>query len=252
MDGWYRSDAEDAAILAEPLPPPPVFTPDMDAVAVQAAALVRKAPLPLRGTHGWHSQIQKLLDADEVRAAKQRADPYPSSWNAPIFDTSFEMRRFRILNALFVCLTRCGMTAHMGGKEGRDLSITVGTTNVSFTLESTAAAKLLERERQGYAFIARGPKAKMRLTIGQRWSGEKPGPSWEDQAGAPLERRLREIAAAIVVAGEQAVREGALHAHAWRVKRKAELEEAERKRKAEEERDQQGHHSWWPLRLVIY
>jgi hypothetical protein len=46
----------------------------MDVVAAQAAALVRKAPLPLRGSHGWHSQIQKLLDADEVRAAKQRAD----------------------------------------------------------------------------------------------------------------------------------------------------------------------------------
>lgn len=71
---WYRSDSEDAAIMAEPLPPPPVFAPDMDVVAAQAAALVRKAPLPLRGSHGWHSQIQKLLDADEVRAVKQRAD----------------------------------------------------------------------------------------------------------------------------------------------------------------------------------
>ncbi len=32
------------------------------------------------------------------------------------------------------------------------------------------------------------------------------------------------------------MRDGALSAHSWRIKRKAELEEAERKRKAEEER----------------
>ena len=47
---------------------PPAFAPDMDAVTEQAASLVRRSPLPLRGDHGWHSQIQKLLDADEVRA----------------------------------------------------------------------------------------------------------------------------------------------------------------------------------------
>ncbi|HUR35948.1 MAG TPA: hypothetical protein VM032_19230 [Vicinamibacterales bacterium] len=233
---WYRSDSEDADILSTPIPPAPVFTPDMDAVRVQAASLLAKAPLPLRDTYGWHAQIQKLLNADEERAKKQRADPYPSSWNAPLFDGPFEMRRLRILNALFVCLTRCGMAPHVGDKYGRDLSVTVGTTHVPLVLDSTAAAKQIERERQGYGFMARGPKDRMRLGIAHRWSGEKLGPSWEDEQGKPLERRLREIAAAIVVFAEQAVRDGALSAHAWRIKRKAELEEAERKRRAEEER----------------
>ncbi len=233
---WYRSESEDAAIMAEPIPPAPVFTPDMETVRKQAASLVAKAPLPLRDTHGWHSQIQKLLNADEERARKQRADPYPSSWNAPLFDGPFEVRRLRILNALFVCLTRCGMSPHVGDKHGRDLSVTVGTTNVPLVLDSMTAAKQIERERQGYVFMARGPKDRMRLSIAHRWSGEKLGTSWEDEQGKPLERRLREIAAEIIVFGEQAVRDGALHAHQWRIKRKADLEEAERKRKAEEER----------------
>lgn len=233
---WYRSDSEDADILASPTPPAPVFTPDMDAVRTQAAVLVAKAPLPLRDTHGWHSQIQKLLSADEERARKQRADLYPSSWNAPIFDGPFEARRLRILNALFICLTRCGMAPHVGDKYGRDLSITVRTTHVPLVLDSTTATKQIERERQGYGFMARGPKDRMRLAITHRWSSEKLGPSWEDEQGKPLERRLREVAAAIVVFAEQTVRDGALSAHAWRIERKAELEEAERKRKAEEER----------------
>ncbi len=233
---WYRSQSEDAEILATPIPPAPVFAPDLDTVRTQATALVAKAPLPLRGSHGWHSQIQKLLNADEERARKQRADPYPSSWNAPIFETPFEIRRLRILNALFICLTRCGMWAHISDKHGRVLSITVGATNVPLGLDSTAAAKQIERERQGYGFIARGPKDKMRLNIGHHWSGKKPGPSWEDQTGVPLERRLRDVAAAIVVFAEEAVRDGAMSAHAWRIERKAELEDAARKRRDEEER----------------
>ena len=106
----YSNASEDAEILSAPIPPPPVFEPDMTTVQAQAAALVAKAPLPLRDSYGWHSQIQKLLNADDVREQKQRASPYPSSWDAPIFRSAFEKRRLRILNALFTCLMRCGMT----------------------------------------------------------------------------------------------------------------------------------------------
>ena len=80
----------------------------------------------------------------------------------------------------------------------------------------------------------------MRLSISNWWSSEKLGPSWEDETGAPLERRLREIAAAIIACGEQFVRDHAAYVHAWRIERKAELEEAERKRKAEEGAPQAG------------
>jgi hypothetical protein len=83
------------------------------ATAQLPSALVAKAPLPLRDSSGWHSQIQTLLDADDVREQKQRASAYPSSWEAPIFRSVFEKRRLRILNALFTCLTRSGMTARV-------------------------------------------------------------------------------------------------------------------------------------------
>jgi hypothetical protein len=237
----YGRGSDDADILNSPIPPPPVFSPEMSIVETQAAALVRKAPLPLREDYGWHSQIQKLINADAERARKQAASPYPSSWDAPIFGGTFERRRLKILNALFTCLTRSGMKPQLRGKEGRELSVTVGGTNVSFALDSINATKQLERERQGYGFMARGDKDKMRLTVSRWWKSEALLPSWQDEPRAPLERRLREIAAALIVFAEQTLRDAALSSHTYRIQRKAELEEARRKREAEEERRRREH-----------
>lgn len=80
---WNDDRESDADILNSPIPPTPFFTPDMDDVRAQAAAIVRKAPLPLGDNHGWHSQVAKCLTADEERARKQIESPYRSSWNDP-------------------------------------------------------------------------------------------------------------------------------------------------------------------------
>jgi hypothetical protein len=71
-----------------------------------------------------------------VREQKQRASAYPSSWDTPIFRSAFEERRLRILNALFTCLTRCGMTPRVSDKEGRELSVIVGDAHVPLVLDS--------------------------------------------------------------------------------------------------------------------
>ncbi|MCC7042819.1 MAG: hypothetical protein IT183_03090 [Acidobacteria bacterium] len=233
---WYYERESDDDILSTPVPPPPVFTPDMEAVRAQVQKLVRKAPLPLRDSHGWHSQVAKLLSADEERIKKQKASPWPSSWDGPLFNTPFETRRLRVLNALFICLTRCGMKGHISGKEGRDLSVTVGDVNMSFTLDSTAAAKLLERERQGYGFTARGDKDRLRLTLGSRWSTEPGARSWEDAKGDCIERHLREIAVEVIVSAEQRVRDGAAGQREWLIERQAEIVEKRRQQAIEEER----------------
>lgn len=239
QSAWPQPDEFDADIMKAPIPPRPVFEPDMDAVRAQVAALVQRAPLPLRDSHGWHSQVAKLLAADEARLRKQQESPYPMSWDGPVFNTAFEQRRLRILNALFICVTRCGMHPQAGGKHGRDLSITVGDTAVPFQLDAVGAEKHIERERQGYGFQARGDKDMMRLWIAPWWSERLPDGSWADKPGQRLEQQLREIAAAIIVLGEQRLRDNAASAHQRRIQRKAELIEAERKRKAEEERRRQ-------------
>jgi hypothetical protein len=61
------------------------------------------------------------------------------------------------------------------------------------------------------------------------------------RASRAARRRLREIAAALIVFAEQTLRDAALSSHAYRIQRKAELEEACRKREAEEERRRREH-----------
>lgn len=233
---WPHERESDDDIMNAVVPPPPVFASDMDTVRAQVTGLVRKAPLPLRDTHGWHSQVAKLLGADEERIKKQKASGWPSTWDGPIFNTPFESRRLRVLNALFICLTRCGMKPHLTGKQGRELAVVVGDVGVHFTLESTAAAKHLERERQGYSFTARGDKDRLRLSLSSHWSTEPGARSWEDAKGDRLERHLREIAVEMIVSAEQRVRDGAAGRREWLIKRKAEIEEERRQQAIEEER----------------
>ena len=233
---WGNNRESDSDILNSPIPPAPLFTPDMDDVRAQATAIVRKAPLPRGDSHGWHSQVAKCLEADYARAKKQKESSYPFSWDDPIFTSKFEKRRLRVLNALFICLTRCGMQPHLSGKYAREVSVTVGTTNVPLLVDGVAAAGQAERERHGDPFKARNDTDKMQLSLRRGWSGAAVCQSWQDEPAQPLERQLREIAAAIIVCGEQMLRDAVMGAHAWRIERKAELEANERRRKTEEER----------------
>lgn len=54
---WQNANEQNEALLREPIPPAPVFAPDTEAVRAQAAALVRKVPLPLNDSYGWSHQI---------------------------------------------------------------------------------------------------------------------------------------------------------------------------------------------------
>jgi hypothetical protein len=58
---------------------------------------------------------------------------------------------------------------------------------------------------------------------------------WDDDAAGKLESKLTEIAIEIVVTAELQYREGRVRNYEWRIKQKAQLEEAARKRKLEEE-----------------
>ncbi len=100
--GRYDPEAE----LREPLPEPPVFEEDLESVRQRVARTVGKvvrsrdlaAPVPA---------IRRLLAADAQRAEKFRQDPWP--WHAPYFQSRFEQRRLRLLDALAKALSRQGV-----------------------------------------------------------------------------------------------------------------------------------------------
>jgi hypothetical protein len=60
--------------------------------------------------------------------------------------------------------------------------------------------------------------------------------TWQDDDAQKLETRMTDIAVQLILTAEIKYREHALHYYQWRIKRKAELEEEERKRKLEAER----------------
>ena len=119
---------------------------------------------------------------------------------ADLSRAAFEKRRLRISQRavhLFDAM-RNDSRSCQGGR-GRELSVTRREIpTCSLVLDSIAAAKQLERERQGYGFTGARRQGRMRLSslelvVEQRSAG----PPWEDETRAPLKRRLREIAAAM-------------------------------------------------------
>jgi len=232
---WSGDYISDEALLEIPVPPEPIFEVSIDEIRQRVAASVAKAPLPKKMTKP-HRLIAKILDGDEIRRQKYLASPYRSSWDAPIFDSAFEKRRLKILNALFICLEHCGVRASIRGKEARDITITVGDHHLSPTLDSTKATKLLERERSGYSFTARGSDDPMRFRLPDWRIPEKDQTTWEDQETLKLEDQLASVATELIVAGEMAYRKGEIRHREWIIERKAALIEKERQRLIEEDR----------------
>ena len=155
------------------------------------------------------------------------------SWDAPRFDGPLERRRLRILNTLFFAV------GGMNGKpsiSGRDL----GNLHVTFFQQHVGIR--LDRIKQ----VRRGSSAakpnvsddnKLSFSILESCYGSgKERLSWQDDDSGKIEARIAEIARELVLTAEVQYRQSALRHYQWRVERKAELEEEERKRKVEAER----------------
>jgi len=85
----------DPVDLSTPDPPVPRF----DETLEDLGARLRKQISTVRRTRDLesvHTRIQKLLDADE-QLRKRQAESQYQTFDAPVFDTSFEKRRLRLL-----------------------------------------------------------------------------------------------------------------------------------------------------------
>ena len=100
-DRWnWRPDPVD---LSTPDPPPPTFLETLEELEGRLREQVG-AVRRTRDLGGAHPRIQKLLDVDEHRRARQAESRYPT-FDDPVFDTSFEKRRLRFLTAFCARLT---------------------------------------------------------------------------------------------------------------------------------------------------
>ncbi len=218
-------------MLNEPIPPPPAFPEDLTDVTERVRKMVRKVAAP-HPAHRLHPLVAGLLDEDDRRREGTAGSSYPLLSDAPLFDLRLERRRLRLLNALFLALQRCGARPWVRDRQGRETGVQVGQQNVAFRTERIGERRPAARSSPTGRTRRR---EKLRLTIGSREAGSG-GKSWEDSADAKLEQQLTDIVVEILVTGETNYRAGALAAHEWWLRRRAELEEEARRRTEEAER----------------
>jgi len=228
--GYWHSSWSGEELLAA-LPQPPKFEEPIENVRERIAKTVGKLTVP-REVRIWHPAIGRLLKEDDQRRERQCASSFPSSWDAPRFDTPFERRRLRVLNSMVLAAGMMNGKLAISDHEGRSIHFSFYQRRVGIRLDRLKRAK-----RRGYAVNSPdADEAKLSLSILESPDSENERIAWQDDEQGNVETRITEIAIQIILAAELQYREGAMRIYEWRVQRKAELEEEERERKRQAER----------------
>ena len=227
---WYGQLTNEE--ILGPLPEPPSFPEDVALVRDRVSKIIGKVSVA-RALTARHPAIEHLIAEDEARRKKQLNASYAYSWEAPVFDSPFEQRRLRFLNALFLAVARCGGKPEVRGREAREISLTVHQARVALSLDRPPA------RRRKAAQAAPGPQ-RLRFAILAGYDREERA-SWQEGEGDRLERFIQEIAVEVVTSAEISYRESSVNVFEWRVRRKAQLEEDARNRELQIEREEQQH-----------
>ena len=231
-NNWaYRNQVLSDQEILQAAPVPPIFEREIDDVAAEVRAGVGRVTVP-KVMPRPHHLIAKLLETDEGRRRKAATERFVFSWDEPQFDSPFEKRRLRLLNAIFTALTRYGMRPEVRGREARELYVQVNDQNVAFSVDD-ANVKPVHHPAENQR--ARNPSGRMKVIIRAWRAPDHTRRHWEDTKTDKVEKFATDIVVGLIMAGEHQYREGAKHRYEWMVERKAELIEAVRKRREEAE-----------------
>jgi hypothetical protein len=226
----HRTEEE----LLGPIGPPPEFSEPIESVRARIAETVGRVTVSHK-VSSWHPAIDRLVKEDEKRREKELAASYVMSWDKPLFDSPVERRRLRILNSLFFAVAKMNGRASIRGREARDIGISFFHQHLHLALDRPKRSN-----RRSQVLNARNESNDTRLCLSilQGWGSEAALATWDDADTEKLEKRMTDIAIQVILTAEIRYRESALGQYQWRVQRKAQLEEEERKRKLEAERAQ--------------
>ncbi len=224
----YRGPTEEEILTSNPQPP--IFEEDMDAVRAAVQRKVGKVSVP-RDPRRGHREVVKLLEVDDQRRQKQAQSSYVSDWDAPYFGSKFELRRLRVINALFLALAWHGARPYCRGKQAQECGFSIGDNYVGFSVDSPSAEKLDEHRWQG----APRKIPKNESLVVRIQSHREDRIIAADTETEPVERKLRQVVVDLLVQSEQNYRAALLHHYQWDLERKTTLEK-EIIRRAEETR----------------
>ena len=174
----------------------------------QVEARIEKAfPKRFRFIHAPdnpHPMIGRLLQEDQTRREKQSQSGY--SWDGPRFASRFEQRRLCFLSNLLTVLFQFDFRPSIRGREAREISFLVGDSRIAVSVD--AAIKIRPRGRTAAKDPDREPMA-IEVEVA-RWKHNEAEERlfWCDGDAGKLETQLRQIAIAIVFAGERQLRKG--------------------------------------------
>jgi hypothetical protein len=175
--------------------------------------------------------IAKLLKRDETIRQKMAASSF--HWERPVFDSSHERRRLRIINSIFLAFARLGGgSGHVRDREAREISIS-GPAGVSIRLETP-------ERRQGRNRRTGDADTKDRLELCTEGGRHHPDiiSSWMDDEKGRLEDKLTEIVVGLAIVSERESRRWQAEMAEWRRKREAEEAEARRRAREKAEREE--------------
>ena len=229
-------EAEEQALVASEIQPPPEFAESLSDLLTRIANLVGHVP-PSKRLNSPHREIAALLAVDEKRRAEWLKTSYRSSYGMPFFTSPYEQRRLKLLDAIFKAVSKAGMRPSMQRLENpEEFRVDVGHTHMTFSLGKPGE----QRSTINATSDLRRPVSEhMHLEI--RWWVEKPEGltlSWTDAPDTPLETQLPEIVAHLIASAEMRVRIHEYQQYQWRVDRKARIIEAERQHRLEVEREE--------------
>lgn len=181
-----------------------------------------------------HPLIAKLLEKDEAIRQAKLTERF--SWREPMFESAFERRRLRILNAIYLAFARVGGSGWTRGPLARELSV----FSVTFTLDrpNTKRQDRYYNERSSPDTGETGPLA---LTIEAYQPPQGLTLAWRDEPDLPLEARITEVVLGIAVAAEELRREGERRHKIWLEQRRLEEEREAARLKIELARKEKEH-----------
>jgi hypothetical protein len=214
---WQYNHLTTQEILG-PLPDPPAFSEDIADVRRRVSDSLGKVTIA-KLTGPKHPVVERLLAQDEALQEKQRTGYY--SWEKPVFEGKFGERRLRFLNSLFLAVARCGGKPEVSTREALRMSLKVHHATVFIKLDRATSPKTNRRgEATGKSDDA------LRFAICRDYDRTVETAFWQDGEAGRIEDFIKDIAIEVITSAEVGYRATCVHAFEWRVRRKAELEEA--------------------------
>lgn len=173
-----------------------------------------------------HPSVEAALERDE----RERQRAITKDWHVPKvqFESPFERRRLRILNAIFRTLQKRGHRGTLRPDEYHtDIHVTIGDTYLPIMLFEGRKHKDYNRYSAPKPDPKRSANCVLTVTAGQE--------RWTDDANGTLETKIAVISAGLIVEGERIFRDKMREAAQERERQRIEAEKRRERERIEAE-----------------